>query len=464
MNTGRKNVLGRTIWKGPRGGEYVIRGTSKLYKFTEAAPASPAPRIPTPPREPPKNTYGRIIHKGPRGGFYTKKGARKIYAFEPAHGTTMNNVRAYYAAPVAPTAAAAPSPSVRRSVSPNVAARLANIRARLNALRRARAEAIPKRRANVERRLKNALGRVRARLERPMHLASHIRKIRLCHAPASVPRKKCKVITVDMTLYDSPLVNQGVILADHEDALPTDEWFKAQNEYISSLSDYDFWTVQAHTNRSHSWIGPYLYRSGHPLPAYYPGRSGGAHIHILPLWPQVRKLILNGTYRPDGTNWVHLFLNTADEKTRYTIYGNNMSSMPRSIQKMALDMYRDDLKRIIARAPRTKRKMILYRGTQTDLFRGPTGHWHTLSSFCSTAFYLKWASSYSAGSLQRITVLPGSPVLLVAGVNQWQTAGEDEIMVNVDTKYLIRQRGVKKYMYTPTSKSIVRVTDVTIAK
>lgn len=131
--------------------------------------------------------------------------------------------------------------------------------------------------------------------------------------------------------------------------------------------------------------------------------------------------------------------------------------------KRALEMYRDDLKRIIAGAPKSRKKMILYRGASFDIFRSTRGHWHNLESFCSAAYDLKHALLYTGGTLQRITVLPGTPVLLVAGMNQWTAEGEYEIMVNYGTKYLIRQRAVKRILWTGF-RSSTQVTDVTIAK
>jgi hypothetical protein len=42
-NTGNKNTKGRTIYRGPRGGEYVLNGTRKIRSFTRAtAPSAPA--------------------------------------------------------------------------------------------------------------------------------------------------------------------------------------------------------------------------------------------------------------------------------------------------------------------------------------------------------------------------------------------------------------------------------------
>ena len=94
MNTGHTNAQGRTIYQGPRGGEYVLGpGGRKIRSFTRVtAPAAAAGH---------RNTHGRIIHRGPRGGEYVLgSGGRKIRSF----------TRATAAAPApaaAPTRAAA---------------------------------------------------------------------------------------------------------------------------------------------------------------------------------------------------------------------------------------------------------------------------------------------------------------------------------------------------------------------
>jgi hypothetical protein len=51
-NTGNKNTKGRTIYRGPRGGEYVLNGTKKIRKFTRAT-AAPAARSPAARASPP---------------------------------------------------------------------------------------------------------------------------------------------------------------------------------------------------------------------------------------------------------------------------------------------------------------------------------------------------------------------------------------------------------------------------
>ena len=528
MNTGDKNTKGRVILKGPKGGLYVVGPTgTKLRTFTKAtaprvatpptlsvlnlakahmntlktaiarkayvrsrssnmternwvalgrykntlnyrasaaraakkaggapAPAA-APRVATPPMS--AALLHSIAHisklKTPAGR------ARHVASMKSKLSAANFAVLERRAANMGVTAA--PAATARRTTARITTAernmRLAAIRARLNAMRVAKLAAMPKRRANVDKRLKNVLVRVRARLSGNRPTASTM-TVPFCHAPASVPRKQCKIRKANISVYTSPMVDDGTMVATRASDIDLD-WFKRQDAYVKNLSDYDFWTAQAHTNRSHSWIGPFLYRG--TVPGYLPGTSGK---HIAPLWPQIRKMILDGTFKPEGHYyWVNAFKDLTSEAARYNLYNANTSNIPRPVMKRALEMYRDDLKRIIAGAPKSHKKMILYRGASFDIFRSTKGHWHNLESFCSAAYDIKHALGYEGGTMQRITVLPGTPVLLVAGMNQWNAAGEYEIMVNIGTKYLIRGRAVKRIIWTG-HKHTTRVTDVTIAK
>lgn len=76
MNTGQKNTHGRTIYRGPRGGEYVLGPAGrKIRSFTKApaaaAPVAAAPAAAAGPGNTGhKNILGRAIYRGPRGGEY----------------------------------------------------------------------------------------------------------------------------------------------------------------------------------------------------------------------------------------------------------------------------------------------------------------------------------------------------------------------------------------------------------
>ena len=108
MNTGQRNTSGRVIYRGPRGGEYVLgAGGRKIRSFTRATAPAAAPVAPAPapaaavPGN--RNILGRVIHRGPRGGEYVLgAGGRKIRSFTraptaaaPASRTALNNAKAH---------------------------------------------------------------------------------------------------------------------------------------------------------------------------------------------------------------------------------------------------------------------------------------------------------------------------------------------------------------------------------
>ena len=112
MNTGEKNTKGRTIFRGPRGGEYVLNGTRKIRSFKKAA--APAPVVAAhagPGNTGNKNTKGRTIYRGPRGGEYVLSGTKKI--------------RKFTRAPAPPPPATPPRADTRRS-SPELLANMMN--------------------------------------------------------------------------------------------------------------------------------------------------------------------------------------------------------------------------------------------------------------------------------------------------------------------------------------------------
>lgn len=105
MNTGHHNTHGRVIYRGPRGGEYVLgAGGRKIRSFTRATAPAAAAAAAAPAGN--RNTHGRIIHRGPRGGEYVLgPGGRKIRSFTrataaaaaaaPPARSTLNNAKAH---------------------------------------------------------------------------------------------------------------------------------------------------------------------------------------------------------------------------------------------------------------------------------------------------------------------------------------------------------------------------------
>jgi glucose/arabinose dehydrogenase len=74
--------------KGPKGGLYVMVGTTKKYgaKPSLKKTSPPSKKSPSPVKSPSphgRNSQGRKIIKGPRGGLYVMVGAVKKYGAKP---------------------------------------------------------------------------------------------------------------------------------------------------------------------------------------------------------------------------------------------------------------------------------------------------------------------------------------------------------------------------------------------
>ena len=128
MNTGQKNAYGHTIYRGPRGGEYVLGfGGRKIRTFRRATAAAPAAAAPAAAAALPgntgnKNTKGRTIYRGPRGGEYVLNGTRKIRSFTRATAPA--------AAAAAPARTALNNAKAHMNTLPSIAARKAYLRSR----------------------------------------------------------------------------------------------------------------------------------------------------------------------------------------------------------------------------------------------------------------------------------------------------------------------------------------------
>lgn len=82
-DTGLFNVRGRRVYRGPKGGLYVLAGGRKVYKPKVAGGTPPAPAraaaTPASGATGMTNVLGRPVFRGPRGGLYVVHRGRKVY-------------------------------------------------------------------------------------------------------------------------------------------------------------------------------------------------------------------------------------------------------------------------------------------------------------------------------------------------------------------------------------------------
>ena len=251
-------------------------------------------------------------------------------------------------------------------------------------------------------------------------------------------------------------------------------WFEKQARYMADLSVYDLMTVIGYTVRSHEWLGPYQ-RDGR-LPGAGNLKKMKAHIPApVPLFPQIRAIARTmGADAKDmfrrsndvSQYFVNLFLGN-DSVQAYEAYSMLLpsNSFQPEIVKQAIELFIRDLDRIISKAPPLDASMVVYRGTSHNVFDGIEGRVYDVNAFSSAAFDLPHALLYAgrrskSGVVQRVTLSPGTRVIVAAMVNLWNEYGENEIILPRGTYEIAKRSKERLIANTGGEMYPMKVTDV----
>ena len=106
--------------------------------------------------------------------------------------------------------------------------------------------------------------------------------------------------------------------------------------------------------------------------------------------------------------------------------------------KNVIQQYINDLDDLINKSPSISKKMIVYRGVKNDYFlNGTKNNIYKTDSFVSTSINLpsamKFADSYCC--FKRITLLPGTKALLMAGISKYKN--EIELLLGTKSQFYI---------------------------
>lgn len=238
------------------------------------------------------------------------------------------------------------------------------------------------------------------------------------------------------------------------DTLPLQSWIDAQINYIRGLNTYDFLTAMAYTIRSHEWITPYMYSGNYANIKFSKPRG----ISIVPLFPQIRKLIGRQNVISNTNRIIY---------EAYDRFSNPKMFVPPALMKRAMSLYIKDLHRIIKNAPPLPRTMVVYRGLDIDMFGGGMNTVQTMKSFASASYVPN--NTYGPSKYMKITLPRGSRVLLLQCLNAWVNKGtgtprgEYEILLNNGTRYTIQRRDLRRPVINSNKKINMRhVTDVLV--
>ena len=238
-------------------------------------------------------------------------------------------------------------------------------------------------------------------------------------------------------------------------------FLQTQSAFYMKLDDYDLYTLSSYTNRSHSWISPFV-RSG-KIPGTVELKMVVQDGLLAPLFFQIKKMAdqkvklfgkksLSKEMFSDKNHREYVRNMFTDSntplETRYLAYqmllrGNDFSDRT---MKMALNVYLKDLTRIMKSSPKTTENMTVFRGVLINTL----GDKKTFATkeFVSTSLSMEIAGEYSEskngkGRLQRIFVPKGSNVLALCIVNPFGDSGELEVLLSPG-KYNVVSKGITR--------------------
>jgi hypothetical protein len=266
-------------------------------------------------------------------------------------------------------------------------------------------------------------------------------------------------------------------------------WFNDMNNYVTSLSNYDAFTILGYSFHSDKYINMYL--TGRLTPVifdrifnfkiftndvYFPYYKQAMVLLNELLHEKYAEALKNMINNKTLRHWIEK-INGNDCNESYLIFVTIMKYIPYDWWLKVMQLFRDDLKRIIENSPSIKKKMILYRGVKDDyMLKGSKDQMYTNNCFVSTSL-----SPYSALEFvnakccfKRIVLYPGQKALLTSGLSflhdsvKWKPI---EFLLNIDTRFYIRKiqhisvyKDVKKaehdICFKPEDRRTLQVVDI----
>lgn len=236
------------------------------------------------------------------------------------------------------------------------------------------------------------------------------------------------------------------------------EWVHDQMRYVKQLPKEDLFTLVGYTNQSFSWGNAFL-RGTWSVFHYTQQLKSIDFIRkpfFFPIYFQLKRIFLDRKRNPEEFSSskesqeliVKLRENPpAKETDIYIPLVKQAHTIKESIVREALQMFCDDLSRIIQTAPRVKKPMTIFRGVKQDIFRETEGKYYKNIGYVSCSFDLRWSKKYMASPnccLQVVRLLKGAAAIIASPVNSY--GGEKEVVLDHGTTYFFKKRNAKKLM------------------
>ncbi len=285
--------------------------------------------------------------------------------------------------------------------------------------------------------------------------------------------------------YNKQIIEQVVDLDNTVDI----EWIEKTSKYIKNLSIKDLYTIKSYTFNGDKMINSFIRDNQiiktnrqDTIPTFF------QMIDVIKQTDDIDSIIDKTSYMYNNPQVIPV-INKLKGKEKDKMSLNDWlyalkiikSILIDEFYKVVLSKYKADLNKIIKEAPPLTKKLVVYRGVKDDYFlKKNTKGFYKNEGFISTSMAINVSKSFinlyyndnTSCCLKRITLLPGTKAIFLAGVSQ--IPEEYEVLLPSDSVYYLMngKKTLKHYHHNidPTpiiceeQTSNIMVTDVVVVK
>lgn len=271
------------------------------------------------------------------------------------------------------------------------------------------------------------------------------------------------------------------------------EWLQRQKQYIMSLSKYDMFTLKGYTHYGDVLVNSLLrdviewdkvrtmatdfFSSFEYFPVYFQIESiisqfvtnkHSSKLSLYALFEKPEKTMVklytnavnkNIPRKSSLSNYIELISKEYKQwkhSDKYVVLVSLWSYVHQSVYKKVIELFQQDLSRIIAGSPPLTRDITVYRGVKNDFYlTGARNGFYKNIGFVSTSLDVEKAQFFqqmgedeqkpSNCCIQRITLVKGTKALLMMQTSQY--GDEKEVLLNHGCTYKIIEPKVMKTFY-----------------
>lgn len=268
------------------------------------------------------------------------------------------------------------------------------------------------------------------------------------------------------------------------------EWLQRQINYINSLSKYDIFTLKGYTYYGDVMVNSLLrdtiewdkvanmnkdfFDSFEYFPLYFQLDSIVTHVLLhhsklgaYSLFNKSENTMVKLYTKPNNGNiprsaklasYIELIVknyNQWQHSDKYIVLVSIWGMVHQVVHKKCIELFQQDLTRIINKSPALTKNITVYRGVRNDFYlRGAKNGYYKNIGFVSTSLDVEKAQFFqmlgqentpSSCCIQKITLVKGTRVLLMMVTSQY--GDEKEVLLNHGSTYTITEPKVMKTFY-----------------